>query len=120
MSARRPARVAHLIQAELASLLVRSAKDPRLQAVTITAVRVSPDLRVADVYVRSLTTVADPGILKALRHASPFLRGEVGRALRLRVTPELRFTYDTVPDEAERVEALLRSAHPVPDAEEPE
>ncbi len=108
MSERRPARVAHLVQEELAHLLLRAAKDPRLHQVAVTAVRVSPDLRVAEVYVRTLTVTADPAILVALRHAAPFLRGEVGRALRLRVTPELRFTYDTVPDQAKRLDVLLR------------
>ena len=72
------------------------ANDPRLREVTVTAVRMTPDLRVARVYVRTLGKAAH------------FLRGEVGRAVGLRVTPELRFEYDTLPDTAARVDALLR------------
>jgi ribosome-binding factor A len=54
MAERRPERVAHLVQAELARWLLREAGDPRLQQVTITDVRMSPDLRLARVYVRTL------------------------------------------------------------------
>jgi ribosome-binding factor A len=79
--------------------------------VTVTAVRMSPDLRVARVYVRTMDTGGrEQAIVDALQRAGPFLRGEVGRALGLRVTPELRFAYDTVPDTARQVDALLRGA----------
>src|SRR5436309_14987565 len=57
MAERRPERVAHLVQAELATLFLRVANDPRLRDLTVTAVRMSADLRVARVYVR---TPGDP------------------------------------------------------------
>src|SRR4029453_17529296 len=101
-------RVAHLIRAELAGLLLREARDPRLQAVTITDVRVTADLRLARIQFRTLTAEATPREAEAaLRRATPFLRGALGRALGLRVPPELRFEYDTTPDTARRVDALL-------------
>jgi ribosome-binding factor A len=76
--------------------------------VTITAVRVTADLRVAHVYFRTLTVEAAPReALKALARALPFLRSGLGRTLGMRVTPELRFEYDTTPDSARRVDALL-------------
>ena len=112
MAERRPERVAHLVQAELAALLLRQANDPRLRDLTVTAVRMSSDLRVARVYVRTLVDTADAraAALRALARAATFLRGQVGRALGLRVTPELRFEYDTQPDIARRVDDLLRAA----------
>ena len=112
MAERRPERVAHLVQAELAALFLRQANDPRLRDLTVTAVRMSADLRVARVYVRTLGDTADAraGALRALARAATFLRGRVGRALGLRVTPELRFEYDTQPDTARRVDDLLRAA----------
>jgi ribosome-binding factor A len=113
MAERRPERVAHLVQAELARLLLTSMRDPRLRDVTVTAVSMTPDLRVARVYIRTLGDPAEhEALLKALRKATPFVRGEIGRALRLRVTPELRFEYDTAPDRARRVDDLLREAAP--------
>lgn len=111
MAERRPERVAHLVQAELARLFLRGTNDPRLRNVTVSAVRMSPDLRVARVYVRTLGGPDAPAAaMKALARAAHFLRGEVGRALGLRVTPELRFEYDTTPDTAQRLEDLLRGA----------
>ena len=110
MSERRPERVAHLVQAELATLLLHAAKDPRLARVTVTAVRMSPDLRVARVYVRTLADTDDrAATLRALSHAASYLRGQIGRALGLRLTPELRFEYDTTLDRASRLEELLRA-----------
>ncbi len=109
MSERRPERVAHLVQAKLAELLIRHVKDPRLQSVAVTSVRMTPDLRTAHVFFRVLGEAeANPEVQRALARAGPFLRGQIGRALGLRVTPELRFAYDTLPDSARRVEDLLR------------
>ena len=119
MAERRPERVAHLVQAALAGLFLRGAKDPRLERVTVTAVRMSPDLRVARVFVRTLGEAGDPAeMLRALARAASFLRGEIGRELGLRVTPELRFEYDTSLDEVARVEELLRRGGPPPDDED--
>ncbi len=113
MAQRRPARVAHLVQSELATLLLLGAKDPRLQQVTITAVRMTPDLRVAHVFFRTLGAGdADGSTRRALERAAHYLRGEIGRSLGLRVTPELHFEYDTTPDTAQRLEELLRGDKP--------
>src|SRR3989449_7424488 len=113
MAERRPERVAHLVQAELATVFLREANDPRLRDLTVTAVRMSADLRVARVYVRTLGDTADAraAALRALARATTFLRGRVGRALGLRVTPELRFEYDTQPDTARRVDDLRSEEH---------
>jgi|SRR6266850_1430700 len=119
MAERRPERVGHLVQAELAGLFLRATNDPRLRDVTVTEVRMSPDLRVARVYFRTLGTAdARAATLRALQRASTFLRGEVGRALGLRLTPELRFEYDTTPDTARRLDDLLREAGPAGDEED--
>jgi ribosome-binding factor A len=118
MAERRPERVAHLVQAELARWLLQEAGDPRLQQVTITAVRMSPDLRLARVYVRTLAgPEAGDEMLRALRRGASHLRAVLGRALALRVTPELRFEYDATPDQARRVDELLRRGVP-PDSDE--
>ena len=111
MPERRPERVGHLVQAELGRLLLRDAKDPRLRDVTVTAVRMTADLRMARVYFRTLGgTDAEAGA--ALARATPFLRRAVGQALAMRVTPELRFEFDSVPDTARRLDELLHATEP--------
>jgi ribosome-binding factor A len=119
VGAHRRERVAHRIQAEVAELLLREARDPRLQTVTVTGVRVTADLRQARIYFRTLTPEATPREAQAaLRRAAPFLRGALGRSLGLRVTPELRFEYDTTPDTARRLDALLDETHGARDHED--
>ena len=121
MAEHRRDRVAHMIQAELASLLLREARDPRLQLVTITAVRITADLKLARVFFRTLEAEAHPKeTTRALERATPFLRGAIGRSLGMRVTPELRFEYDTTPDTARRVDELLQQTHPNPEPEDDE
>ncbi|HWP66476.1 MAG TPA: 30S ribosome-binding factor RbfA [Candidatus Limnocylindria bacterium] len=108
---RRPERVAHRVQAELARLLLRELRDPRLRDVHVSAVRMTPDLRVARVFVRTLAgPEAAPAALAGFARATPFIRGCLGRALGLRHVPELRFEYDTVVDDAARVEVALAGA----------
>jgi ribosome-binding factor A len=108
---RRPERVAHRVQAELAQLLLRELGDPRLRGVQVTAVRMTPDLRTARVFVRTLTgAAAAPAALAAFERATPFIRSCLGRTLGLRYVPELRFEYDTVIDTAARMEAALKEA----------
>jgi ribosome-binding factor A len=118
MADHRRARVEHLLRAELASLLQTEAKDPRLARVAVSEVRMTADLREARVFFRLLDEGADvKAATRALERATPFLRTAAGRALGLRVTPALRFEYDTTPDSARRVDELLRGARR--DDEEP-
>lgn len=119
MADHRRERVEHLVRAELAGLLLREAKDPRLAAVAISAVRMTSDLRQARVYFRVLADPVDVGgMTKALEHAAPFLRGAIGRSLGLRVTPSLQFVYDTAPDTARRLDELLHEGGRRGDASE--
>ena len=91
----RALRVASQLQRALNDLLHGDVKDPRLQGVSVTEVRVSGDIRVARVFVSTLDPDADPQpVLASLARASGFLRSRVAGLLRLRHTPELRFSLD--------------------------
>ena len=109
MSGNRPARVAAEIQRVLAEIFLRGLKDPRIGMVTFTGVKISADLRDARVYWASHGT---EGELKAtaagLEAAKGYLRREVSKSLGLRVSPDLRFSYDEAIDRGERIEELLR------------
>jgi ribosome-binding factor A len=98
---------------ELASLLLREVADPRLRAVTVTAVRLTADLKQARVFWRSLGDEADRKITaQGLVRATTFLRRRLGETLAMRTTPTLRFEYDTLPDTARRMHELLDAARP--------
>lgn len=85
-------------------------RDPALQGVSVTVseVRVSPDLKHATAYVMPLGGGNVDEVVKALKRASGFVRGEVARAVRLRVAPEIAFAADRSFEEASRIEAALR------------
>ena len=110
MQGKRAERVGALIKEEISHLILRSLKDPRIGFVTVTRVRVSDDLRHARVYVSS----AQGGkshrseALIGLKSAAGFLRGEMGRRLRLRYAPELLFFLDDSLEEDLHLAELLR------------
>jgi len=105
----RPERIADTLREEIAQIVGYELEDPRLTMVTVTDVRVAPDLRDASVYV---TVHGDEQehqqALKALEHAAPYVRKQLGFSLNLRHTPVLHFVRDTVEEKAERVDALLQ------------
>jgi ribosome-binding factor A len=106
----RPARVAHEFQRELSALLARGLKDPRITGfITVTGAKMSPDLREAVAYVsiHGEEKVRER-TLEGLRAAAPFLQREVGKSLRLRNVPHLRFVYDQSVGEGDKIERLLR------------
>ena len=113
----RAERIADQIQRELAQLIQREVKDPRLGMVNISEVRVTRDFGYADVYITLLSTEDltedSPEIrtsLEVLTRASGFLRGQLGKSMRMRVVPELRFRFDRLARQSRRMESLIRQA----------
>jgi ribosome-binding factor A len=98
--------------------LIQSLKDPRVGFVTVTAVRVSADLQHARVLVSVLGSEDDQkSTMAGLKSATPLLRTEMGRQMRMKYTPELTFELDTGTDEALRIEELLHRIHKKEDGE---
>ena len=109
----RPDRVGDQIRQELSQLLSRGAvHDPGIGFITLTRVKVSPDLQVARVY---YTTLGDEAArrqtAKALERATGFVRRHIGDRLRLRRVPELHFQFDESVAHQDRVEQILRELH---------
>ena len=108
MATRRQRRVAELIHRELSLLLMHQARDPRLVGVTITEVKVTPDLMLARVY---FTVLGDAGqdeeALAALERANGYLRTQLAGQVRLRSVPELVFELDTSAAYGRRIDELL-------------
>ncbi len=114
---KRSVRVADQIRMEVADILARKCKDPRLQSVTVTDVAMNRDLRVARVYVSRPGPEDDVEIImKILRNAAGFVRLELGRRLDLRYTPEVKFWFDASGPHAEKIGRILKAVLPV-DAE---
>jgi len=104
----RPERVGEEIRQEISVLLAREVHDPGLGFVTVTRVKVSPDLQQARVY---YTIIGDERAKKdterALQRATPFLRRQIGSRIRLRRVPELSFEFDRSVEHQDRIERIL-------------
>jgi ribosome-binding factor A len=101
---KRSDRVGDAIKIEVADILSRKIRDPRIGFATVTGVEVTMDLREAKVFVSVLEEGAERGkALKGLESASGYIRGELGRRLKLRRVPSLSFHLD---DSAERAAHL--------------
>lgn len=122
MAGHRSERVAQEIRDEVALMIGRELKDPRIGFVTVTRVDLTPDLRYARVYVSVLGDEDQQNkTLKGLKQATGFVRREIGRRLRMRLTPELQFLFDKGLDATDRVARLLSEVNAAPHSEaEPE
>ncbi|MBD3648164.1 MAG: 30S ribosome-binding factor RbfA [Pseudomonadales bacterium] len=103
-------RIADLIQRELASLIQKELKDPRIGMVTINEVKVSRDLSYADVYFTMFQSQDAGDSVEALNHASGFLRTQLSKVLNTRTTPRLRFHYDETINTGERISRAIDNA----------
>jgi ribosome-binding factor A len=96
------------IRTILSELLLREVSDPRLHNITVTEVEIDPELQFANVYVNALGNEGrQKEVMTGLEHARGFLRREVGKAVRLRKTPELMFHWDERLERGERLNRLI-------------
>ena len=108
----RALRAGELVRHALAEILARGeVHDPVIEThlITVPEVHMSPDLRVATVYILPLGGQDTAVVLAALERNKRYLRGEVARRVNLKFAPDIRFRIDERFDEAERIERLLRS-----------
>jgi ribosome-binding factor A len=108
----RQLRVGELVRHAIADLLMRGeVHDPVIEGhlITIPEVRMSPDLRLATVYVMPLAGRDTNEVIEAFERNKKFLRGEIAHQINLKFAPDLRFRADDRFEEAERIERLLRS-----------
>lgn len=105
---RRPERLAETLREEITEIVGYELEDPRLEAITVTEVRVSPDLRDAKVYV--LIEGSENEIreaMKALQNAEKYVRSQVAMSLSIHHAPHIHFVRDTVEERAERIDKIL-------------
>jgi ribosome-binding factor A len=105
-------RLADLVRSELATLLQREMRDPRIGLATVTRVDLSRDLGHAVIHVSALGSEEQrAGAVAALEHAKGFLRRELAHRLSLRTTPELKFVLDRGAEHSQRISDLLDELH---------
>lgn len=105
-------RVADQIRMEVADILMRRIKDPRVRSVTVTDVELTNDLRIARVFVTALGAEAETkDVFAGLAKASGFVRSELGKRLTLRYLPEIVFMKDVSGPRGDRVLQLLDEIH---------
>ena len=119
---RRPERVAEQVREEIVQIVGFELDDPRVASVTVTDVRMSANLRDANVYVMVEGTDEEATkALRALQKAAPYVRRQLATSLNLRHAPAINFVRDTIEERAARVENLLHEishdTRPAPDAE---
>jgi ribosome-binding factor A len=108
----RQLRVGEIVRHAIADILAQGGvHDPDLEGhiITVPEVRMSPDLKLATVYVMPLGGKDTDKVIDALARNKKFLRGEVAHRVNLKFAPDLRFRVDERFDEAERIEKLLRT-----------
>ncbi|WP_139247057.1 30S ribosome-binding factor RbfA [Hyphomicrobium sp. NDB2Meth4] len=108
----RQLRVGELVRHKLAELLARGEIHDDIIAahvITVPEVRLSPDLKLATVYIVTLGDADTDAVLKALDRNKRFIRGEIAQAVNLKFAPDLRFRRDETFEEASRIDALLAS-----------
>lgn len=104
-------RLGNQVLRTLNELIRFETKDPRLKLISLTAVDLSRDLSVARVYFSLLDPDGDPAaVLEGLQRASGFLRSSLGREIKIRHVPELRFAHDDSAAEAQRISSLIDGA----------
>jgi len=104
----RPDRVGEQIREEVSTLLLREVRDPGIGLVTLTRVKVSPDLQFVRIFYTQMgDEKARKETKRALERATPFLRRKIGDSIRLRRVPELRFEFDESVEHQERIERIL-------------
>lgn len=116
---KRADRVADQIKMEVADILMRKIKDPRVHDVTVTDVDLTGDLRTAHVFVTTMETgEAERNIFVGLSKASGFVRAELGRRLSLRYLPDVIFKKDVSGPRGDRIMQLLEGLHAEPERHE--
>jgi ribosome-binding factor A len=118
---KRADRVADLIRVELADIILKNIRDPRIGALTITGVKVSDDLRVAKIFfVEMGKDGLEADTKEALGKAKGFLRRELGKRLKLRCVPELIFLLDESFAYGSRIDRILEEIRDTEDDNAPE
>jgi ribosome-binding factor A len=100
--------VGDLLRQEIADIIMRRLKDPRIGFITVTGVDLSDDLKIARVYISCLKEEEKEATLDVLNAARSFVRSEVGKRIRMKVLPSIEFRFDESLGYGDRIDKLLK------------
>ena len=104
-------KVESLIKEEISMIFLNKLRDPEIGFVTITNVKVSPDLRIAKVYVSVLDREKREEVFQKINSYNSYIRSELAHRIKIKFTPELKFFIDDTLDYVEKIEGLIKKIH---------
>ncbi len=105
-------RIADRIREELSEMIIKEVRDPRVEMISITDVKVDRELAFADIFISAVEgSQRSQEVLDGLQSAAGFLRHNLASRIELRVFPKLRFHWDPTPERADHIEKILASIH---------
>ncbi len=104
-------KIESMLLQEISSIILFKLNDPAFGFITVTNVRVSPDLKIAKIYISVMEKEKREPTLAKIKDTQSIIRSELAHRIKLRFTPELKFFLDESLDYVEKVESLLRKIH---------
>lgn len=104
-------KVENLIKEEISMIFLIKLQDPSLGFITITNVKVSPDLKIAKIYLSVLEKERREIVLDKINNSKGFIRSELASRIRIKFIPELKFFIDDTLDYVEKIEGLIKKIH---------
>ncbi len=101
----------HLIKEEVSLIFLYKVQDPAFGLLTVTNVRLSPDLKIAKIYISVFEKEKREVVLEKIRDKSGFIRTELAHRIRIKFVPELKFFIDDTLDYVEKIEGLIKKIH---------
>lgn len=111
MSSYRIDKVERLIKEEISSIFLKKLQTPQFGFLTVTNVKVSPDLKLAKVYISVFEKEKRELVLDKIQAKLGYIRGELAQRIRIKFTPELKFFLDDTLDYVEKIEGLIDKIH---------
>jgi len=104
-------KIEHLIKEEVSMIFLYKLQDPAFGLLTVTNVKVSPDLKIAKIYISVFEKEKREAVLEKIREKTGFIRTELAHRIRIKFTPELKFFIDDTLDYVEKIEGLIKKIH---------
>lgn len=109
----------HLLKEEVSMVFLHKLHDPALGLITVTNVKLSPDLKIAKIYISVFEREKRDGVIEKIRDRTGFIRTELAHRIRIKFIPELKFFIDDTLDYVEKIEGLIKKIHENDNKENP-